>query len=323
MHPTLCNVIERSDSFGVDERAAARKVRNKYAEYGGLPRHVSAYGLLTDEPAMAPTKAGAIWRVPLRWVAARPLRETQLIGEDLHDVEVLAGAADDYLNSKQYGALRVRVGKVAGGGGNTSRVLANAAVHEQLPSLCVVDSDRECPGSPLGPTAQDCMAVTGPGLYEVVVTAGRELENAVPWRLIDQLRREQEPPPSEQLASLNRVQPRASQFVDLKRGCRGHDITRLAGSPCETFWQSVQEGLTGVPTCCPTGCRAEVFGSCGHRLVRELGRSMLGEVESHLRATAGQHARHRAYVPSPGDADWLDLGKRVFEAGLGLSQRRI
>jgi hypothetical protein len=126
--PPLCAAIEANSDFSADERAAAKKARQKYAEHGGLCRHVSVFGRVVDgPPALQPARAGQVWNIPLRWLANQPLHETQLVAEDLHDVNVLTAAAEDSLNNRRLFAFRVRVCAVPGGGANTSRVRAEGA----------------------------------------------------------------------------------------------------------------------------------------------------------------------------------------------------
>lgn len=324
--PALCEVIEADAVFSADERAAAKKIRQKYAEHGGLAKQLAVFGRLIDSPTqLAPVRTGQTWDIPLRWLAGQQLHETQLVAEDLHDVKVLTGAAEDSLNHRRLFAFRVRVCGVPGGGGNSHRVLAQKAVTEQRITICFVDSDKECPTAPVGPTAAKCQAVNGSGLYDLRLTGGRSLENALPWRLLDQVRSTTTPLPSVALARLEGAAAEASRFANLKRGVFGHDIQRLSQSPCCGYWSAVRVSLghPPVPACCAAGCAAAAVGSCTDHFVGGYGSSTVADAEAWLALSSGSTSRHIDYFGAPDAAEWRDLGKWVAEYGLGMPARRL
>ena len=323
MPPQLCSAIESSALFSEDERAAARKVRSRFAEYGALADELDIYGVLADGTATSPARVGRVWEVPLSWIAQRPLHELQLLAEDLRDIGVLVGAAEDYLHHERFHAFRVRVAGVPGGGGNTHRVLVHLAIDAQRICLCVADSDRECPISPLGPSAAACVQIAGDGLFEVRCTQGRSMENAVPARLLDLIRPHNVPLPSALLAEVNAAKSGAGKFVNLKRGLFGHDLARLGGSACGNYWHEVCAVVGSKPACCSGGCAAGKVGDCNYQILPGLGNATLADVSTRLIGTATDPMRRSAYLPSPESAEWTDLGRLVFEFGLGLPPRRI
>ena len=324
--PTLCAAIEADDNFSVDERAAAKKVRQKYAEHGGLPRQLSVYGRLVDAPTAAlPVRTGQTWDIPLRWLAAQPLHETQLVAEDLHDVNVLTAAAEDCLNHRRLFAFRVRVCAVPGGGANTARAFAQKALAEQRITICFADSDKESPAGPVGATAARCQVVTGAGLYDLNITAGRALENALPWPLLDLLRPHSSPAPSGALANLEAAAPGAARFANLKRGVFTHDVHRLGTTACATFWAAarISLGRPPMPPCCPTGCTATAAGACREQLIAGFGNSTLADAEAWFAVSTGSTTRQAAYMSSSDAAEWRALGNWVAEYGFGMPPRRL
>lgn len=324
--PALCAAIEADSNFSADERAAAKKIRQKYAEHGGLSRQLSVFGRIVDgPPALQPVRAGQTWEIPLRWLAAQPLHETQLVAEDLHDVNVLKAAAQDSLNHRRLFAFRVRVCAVPGGGGNTSRAFAQKALAEQRITICFADSDKESPTGPVGTTAERCQAVTGAGLYDLQLTVGRSLENALPWQLLDLLRPHSKPVPSDILANVEAAAPGAARFANLKRGVFAHDVHRLGTSACAIFWATARTSLgrPPAPPCCPTGCTATAAGSCTEQFIAGFGASTLADAEAWFAASTGSSTRHAAYVASADAAEWNTLGSWVAEYGLGMPPRRL
>ena len=324
--PSLCQVIESDTAFSADERAASKKIRQKYAEHGGLAKQVAVFGRLIDSATqLAPVRVGLSWDIPLRWLAGQPLYETQLVAEDLNDVGVLTGAAEDSLNHRRLFAFRVRLAGVAGGGGNSHRVLNQKAIAEQRITIGFTDSDKECPAAPVGPTAAKCQAVGGPGLYDLRLTRGRSLENTLPWRLLDRIRATCNPLPSVALAQLDAVVPDAPRFANLKRGVFGHDIHRLGQAPCAGYWSStrVALGRPQVPHCCAVGCKADAVGSCSENFVSGYGSSTVADAATWLVSSTGNTSRHRDYFSEPDAAEWRELGQWVAEYGLGMPRRRI
>lgn len=324
--PALCAAIEADSNFSVDDRAAAKKVRQKYAEHGGLSRQLTVFGRLVDRPdASQPVLAGQTWQIPLRWLAERQLLETQLVAEDLNDVTVVTAAAEDCLNLRRLFAFRVRVCPVPGGGTNTSRSFEQKAVTEQRITICFADSDKESPAGPIGQTAAKCQAVAGAGLYDLRLTSGRSLENALPWQLLDLLRADRNPKPSVTLASVEAATPGAARFANLKRGMFSHDICRLGTSACAVFWAEarISLGCPSTPACCPTGCEAAKASECREKFIEGLDSSTLADAVAWFSAHSGSTARQAVYMSSADAAEWKNLGNWAAEYGLGMKQRRL
>lgn len=321
--PEVCRRIEDWTAFSEDERAAARKIRIKHPEHGALRRNLQTYSKVVDSGVTLPHWTGTCWQVPFQWIAERSLKETQLLAEDLYDIEVLKGAANDYQWTNNLRAFRVRCYELAGGGGNCHRVLTQHAIERQGIVLCNVDSDREGPDSELGETAQKCIDVSGDGLYQVYTTMGRELENMLPWRLIDLVRDKVVPLPSAQLAWLSRIDERAACFSDLKRGMFGFDLIRLTGTTAGAYWLPIARKIRDTPNCCAKPCAAPKVGDCRDRLTAGFGNATLRDVSVHLKDTSLNPSRHQAYSPSPGIVEWQAIGRQVFEFCLGAESRRI
>ena len=321
--PKICRIIESSSDFSHDDRAAAAKIRAKFVEYGSLPGNLNVFCKLVDDGTLTPRKEGQVWLVPFRWIAENPLRETQLVAEDLRDVQVLTGAAEDFKQKNHYRAFRVRIGAVPGGGGNTHRTFAQTALTEQRIAICIADSDKECPTASLGATASACMTISGAGLFDLRVTQGRTLENALPWRLLDAIRPNKPPQPSFEMANIERAHPAASKFLNVKRGIYGHDLNRLNGTQSGQFWDATRIGLGKEIKCCAAGCKADKLGNCSTIIAPGFGNSTLADAQAYIENTKHKTNRHEDYLPSPGAEEWLDLGRWVFEFGLSSSARRF
>lgn len=317
-----CRLIEASGAFSAEQIAAAQKIRNRFADYGSLPTRLQKYCSVTSSGTQ-PSQAPHGWDVPLHWVASNPMGRSCLICEDLHDTHVFISAAEDFLVQQGLRAFELRAEPVAGGGGNTHRVLQQVAITDQRLSVCVVDSDRKAPAEGPGPTAAPCAAVNTPGVYAVVLTNTRMIENSIPWRLIDRARATRAPLPSDELASMEQEHPRTSEFLNFKKGVCGFEISQMTPNSTKAFWQAAAAALVGPPTCCPAGtCNAAQESACKYRIHRGYGGTLLADVAAWLLANPGQQ-RGRQYLPSPNGGDWSAIGATVAAFAVGLAPRRI
>lgn len=317
-----CKLIERLGVFSAEQVGAAQRIRNRFADYGSLPSKLAKYCIVTNTGAQ-PVQAAYGWDVPLHWLANNPLVRSCLLCEDLHDTAVFIAAGEDSLMREGLHAFELRADPVSGGGGNTHRVLQQVAINDQRLCVCVVDSDKKAPTEGPGATATPCAAVSAPGLYLVMLTDSRMIENAIPWRLIDKVRSSRVPLPSTELTSADQKYAQTSQYLNLKRGICGFEISQLTPNTSKAFWQSAAACLSGPPTCCPNGaCTAAQESACKYRVHRGYGGSLMSDVAAWLSANRNP-LRSRQYLPSPNDADWKFIGATVAALTLGLGKRRI
>ncbi len=317
-----CRLIEGAGIFSSEQIGAAQRIRNRYADYGSLPEKITKYCIVTNV-GTEPLPAAHGWNVPLHWLAANPLQRSCLLCEDLHDTNVFIAAGEDFLARQGLLAFELRADPMAGGGGNTHRVLQQVAINDQRPCVCVVDSDRKAPNEGAGPTAAPCAALSAPGVYSVLLTDSRMIENTIPWRLLDKARSTRVPLPSIELASAEQKSPQSSRFLNFKKGVSGFEISQMAPIPSKAFWQAAGASLIGPPTCCPpNACTAVQESACKYRVHRGFGSSLLADVATWLADNRSPH-RSRHYLPSPNGTDWEIIGATVASVTLGLGRRRI
>jgi hypothetical protein len=320
MEPRLCHFIETSPLFSQEDRATAKRIRNRHSDYGALPDCLECHAQVVAD-GLEPTRNGQNWLVPIRWIALHALSETNLVCEDLHDVAVVRAAAEDALAERRLRAFFVRVAGQPGGGANTHRVLHDVAVVRQKVVFCVIDSDRKFPGDAPGPTAQPCLDVRGSGLYSVQMTAGRAIENSIPWRLLDKVRPQRPRPPSTELADIDDKHPDTPWYLPFKKDVKGYDIAQFAGA-CRHFWEAASTAVSGPLTCCPAACTAPDQPQCSYQVHCGFGGGVLADVESWIQAETAPD-RSSKYLPSQNDADWRAIGAKVGAYALGGPKRRI
>ncbi len=317
--PRYCKAIEqRADIFSNAERASAAKIRARHADYGDLVNHVRTKAIIVSA-GNAPQFIANDWHVPVEWIAANPLTKSHLVCEDLYDISVMRAAGEDHLRTINLNSFVIQASPLSGGGNNTHRVLADAALVEQKICLCIVDSDKTSPTSNLGNTAAQCTNVLGDGLYMVVMTNGRSIENSIPWRLINRARR---PDSTDSLVHLERNSPTATAHLDFKGGFRGHDLKGLPDQRCVTYWTAASVASIGPAVCCATSCQAVDHPNCTYRLHEGFGRTLLKDVGDWLQSNQ-QPRRHEQYIPSPNHDDWHRLGGIVADYALGIRPMRI
>ena len=317
--PSLCRFWEACGRLSEEQRAIATKIRLRYSELAALQQILALHAQIALDGA-TPTFTDPVWTIPLSWIAANDLSETHLVCEDLYDCTISHEAARDYLAFSSLSKLQLRLDHTAGGGGNTHRVLRREALISQKICVCVVDSDRDEPSTTatLGPTAQNCLQVLGQGVYEVLMTKGRELENHLPSRLVDKIRplwRGQVP--SAAYTQLENAYQGITLYADLKAGLKRKNVEGLGGLS-RTYWEGAMVALGQVVVCCAGACGAAHAGGCQHTVLEPLNTRLLRDAGEYLETNAHDLKRHRGYLPSPNEAFWKEMGKVVAAYGVSV-----
>lgn len=325
--PEICRILEDSPRLSEEQRATAKKIRTRFSELAGLKNVLSIYAEISVAGHL-PKKNKGIWTLPLDWVAMNKIDATNLICEDLYDCELIREAGVDYLYSNELHKLALALEYAPGGGGNTHRTFQYRAVQGQKVSLCVVDSDRTNPdpSAPYGPTANACTQVSGDGVYELLITEGRELENHIPLRLIDQIftKKWHGATPSAASTTLEAQHAGISLYADLKAGVRKFDVDTMTGS-AQVYWRTAMASLPHCTTqCCSSNCTTETSGACKQIIVEPLGRKLLKLAGAYLRSPgrAGTNRRQLQYLPSPNDDFWKTVGMTVAAYGICVKPSR-
>lgn len=312
IHPSICRMLEDSQRFSEEHRAIAKKIRNKYSELAQLPNILQMHASLCTEGTL-PTLTDGVWNIPIDWLANYGLSESTLICEDLYDCDICQEAANDFLSLQGLNGLRLKLDPTPGGGGNTHRVLESKAITGQKISVCVVDSDRESPHEKLksDSTAEKCMQITAHGVYQVIVSTGREIENHIPSRLLDNINRTWEgDKPSNSYIRLNKAHPDITLFNDMKSGVKKWNID-LMNENSKNYWQSAYQALGINPKCCENSCQSKNSGDCCTSILHPFGKSLLKSSGQYLKSQASNPKRHTDYLPSPNDSFWKSMGAVV------------
>jgi hypothetical protein len=320
--PAICRIIEGCTRLSEEQRGVAKKIRSKFSELSQLQSILPTYGQISIK-SNPPAFSSGVWDVPLDWIARHGLSQTHLVCEDLYDCQISHEAARDFLHANNLARLELSLDHTSGGGVNTHRIFKAEAIDAQKICLCVVDSDKSNPSADaaLGQTAQACLGISGNGIYELMISAGRELENELPVRLVDKLRNSWHGDrPSVNHAAFNAIHPNVWSFADLKTGLRRREIESMKGHD-KAHWQVCANTLPhSKSACCPAGCAIRKEDICKQIVIEPLGRTLLKEAVGYLKDDSRIFSpkRFSEYIPSPNDAFWKDLGRRVAAYGVSI-----
>lgn len=166
---------------------AFERAKSRVATEGGLIQKVKTIVSVVVDTSGVPNSVTVGDRrtitIPLIWFdTSAKVQPTQLLAENIDDVRVaiLIGKIGPLLPPAHF--VPLSVSERHGGGSSISNVLAANACQDKF-CLCLADSDRTAPTSALGATAQNLNSYTNESIFplvEVVITAGRDLENSLP-----------------------------------------------------------------------------------------------------------------------------------------------
>ncbi|MBH1987237.1 MAG: hypothetical protein I8H76_07940 [Burkholderiales bacterium] len=166
------------------------------------------------------------------------------------------------------------------------------------------------------------MSVSGTGLYELMISDGREFENHLPLRLIDKLRPSWHADrPSVTQAKFSALHPCFELFADLKVGLRRREAESMSGE-CKSYWEACADAFPHSNNkCCLTGCSVtKKEDACKQVIFEPLGRTLLKDAVAYLTddKRISSPKRSTEYLPSPNDAFWKVLGQKVAAYGIGI-----
>ncbi len=239
------------------QKAAFIRAAGKVTEEGMLPRRLNVLGRViasTDtRPSAIINGSQRVITFPLRWFdLTAKIQPVILLAENLSDVKVYQtiGEAGSVLASLGY--VFHSISPRHGGGSTIGQVLRGIA-QSDLICLCLVDSDKACPQSIEGDTARSVAQFRNVQTYpliEVLLTLGRDLENALPdsFYKITYSAGSQHESMAQTLLELSLQGERdIRRHLDVKKGLVLRDVFGFtAGSPEVGFWQTGLTILLGI-----------------------------------------------------------------------------
>lgn len=265
-----------------------------YAQHRAILGKVRVYATVTPIAVSGPHVQSvhsnqSVITVPLDWFkTSAKVQPTALLAENLDDANLYLRIGEAGAILASWGYLSLSARPIHGGGGTISQVLQGYVGSGDL-CLCLVDSDRACPGGVLGNTASSVQPFKSQQypLSDVLETVARDAENLLPdtfyiggfhssphlFPAADVLDR---------LTSATEFDARS--HLDIKRGLSLRQVFALTpGSPERLFWESKVKliiGLLPSPLALPclaighcnagtaTACTCVVVPACTGDLLR-------------------------------------------------------
>lgn len=167
--------------------SAIHRILERIAREFNLTKNLPVYGHVVSgantSVISSQSSTQRIITFPLRWFdSSAKIQPTILLGEHIEDSYTLKLFAEvaTVINNIPY--LPIKLQHDHGGGSAIGDILQHHASSSSQ-CICVVDSDRSCPGGNIGGTAQTVQrfkSSTSYPLIDVMETIGRDLENTLP-----------------------------------------------------------------------------------------------------------------------------------------------
>ncbi|MDO8332144.1 MAG: hypothetical protein Q7T36_16890 [Fluviicoccus sp.] len=275
------------------------------------------------------TKLDDGWRVPLNIfydnsLVVRPL----LLCEDLTDAEVLEYAAKHYVLVNKIRGCKISV-RLEGGGGSCITDRLDYILRAQRDFvLCITDSDKLSPSDNLDDTAGKCanLIKSSNWVARYLPTPGRELENLIPWRFIDQALNVDCTRRWEVIKRLcNIAGSSVADYIDIKEGVRNRWVLEMPdGSPNRMYWEAIidllkekdpqlQALLDKCNHSSKDACECYVFPNVAKRTADQV----LGWLKINTPHKSAESLERRL------DDDWVNIGREIFDFCCGDDKIRL
>lgn len=292
-------------------RVRAAKFRIRVTRDGSQPSHSSE----------------GEWSLPLHWIHENGVPLGVILAENLRDARL-------YRECAQHHAIIEKVGTpicldlANGGGADTPRVLEEEAASQRRFVICITDSDRCCPQSPLNHTSRECARIAATTQWVVFHLAleEREIENVVPQNILKEVVYSLGSPEMqsryESLLQLGNRNTNAWAFLDLKEGT---PLKTMFGD-CENFWSPFKSHAVCTAhsrnECIDGGqCAASSREDCECLIAPSLGQRVLDHTLQFLNERSPHESAKRARS-SDNIKRWLDIGAWLSAWGAAMPKVR-
>lgn len=320
----LITKLESDINLSSVARGVFSQIRIEYSFIASVLKQLHYRVHIVPTPGKPAKKSSTEWILPIAHVAAKGLRPTVLLGENSFDSDVYAFAAQHYRIASKLKDVHLRISSRNGNGSGVSGELERISKAEEEFCLCITDSDRFCPTSGFGDIAAATEKIVKGSNWVITHQApeSRELENALPAQLIDEVALELGM--SDEINSaIGSIGPDAALFADLKGGTSKYWIEKtVTDEQAKKYWNikadkkfkgMVMRDCSAVP-CSKDGCLCVVFP----KVTKDLAK--------HVHALLENDSAHETYRRSKSSfnfEDWLRLGRNVLEAGAAPRPMRL
>ena len=257
------------------------------------------------------------WEVSLEFLGRTGISKTNLIAENLTDVDAYINAAKHYLINNKLGGT-VFAEKIAGGGSTTPNVFKNQIIDEKKWCLCITDGDKNFPGQKSSNMSNSCKEISNinNSISAHISIDAKEIENIVPLKLID----ESIPPTHAYQWDKHKnmffpLNINGHLFCDLKKGTKYRNINHMhPRTPERLFWDELISKTTPplkINKACDEYCQNEKTEACCCYISHGYGDNLLSEIVTNLNQS-NPHTVEKKIRNDPLFKQWLNIGEIVF-----------
>lgn len=171
-----------------------------------------------------------------------------VVAENIYDINFFEILTKSFLSSSGLKHINFNFNRVLGGGNTTAQVVAENSKKTGVPILVILDSDKKYPGGDIGGTAKKVLELGVTKNVNVVLTASREIENIIPFILLEDLF-EKNKGQTDKLQKYKKIcdlkvdGANPVKYLDFKKGIKLSHATKENCDNTNKFWSEVLMAL--------------------------------------------------------------------------------
>lgn len=320
----LIDKLERERSLSQKARGVVSSLRSEYTFLSSLLKQLRYKVRVAATYQRFERVDERTWKVPVKHIARNGIRPTILLGENTLDGDVYVQAAHHYKIHSGMKNVQVSIEPRNGNGAGVSKELQRIVNHEKEFCLCLTDSDRFSAGDALGEIAAACSRVVSGAQWVVnhETSISRELENTVPWSLVDEaMQKIKLPQWAETKASISDIGDAALQYGDFKEGTSLRWAKQHPnGSPANNYWSEIVRKIPpGIVCDDESRCGKDV---CECFIAPKIAKNLVEHVLEFMTSESA-HEVYRRAKSSHNFSEWLRLGQEVLEIAAAPKPMRM
>jgi len=336
----LFDTLAQSQQLAAWERRVAATLWQQSTQIGKLANNFTFRVIIvnTNGPLFEKTSQTE-WRIQLKEIGSKGIRAPVLLAEDITDTRLFELAAWHYIFNQGYGsALSIKLDpRMAGGKGNVFRQFRSLLESAREWCLCLTDSDKMSPtGKPIGTSSRHLKklpaAFSTSAISEYAELPVREVENLIPFNLIEQSLRERDNDSFQRWIKLieeNQSPDNIVNFADLKLGTAFSNIkSQPENSPNFIFWKQEIDRLINLgigihsEECAHKSESQDKIQNCNCMITNAISTHLVELVIDYL-DNIGKQQSYQMIKKSRNIDGWLKIGRIVAEWSCASGLKRI
>jgi hypothetical protein len=301
-------------------KAAVLRALGTVAERGAIRDTVRSRLIVEGHGDQVTRDTDGHWHAPINELVGVTLQSAELMAEDIQDTSALEIAARHFKKKEKLRGLEISLAPSNGGGNRILPCFQSAIAARQRFTFAITDSDKKHPNDTSGEVSRHCAnsAKEAQWICKHVELPCHEIENLLPLNLIvDAINSSSENASLkvaiDRIVGMGEKRVEALRYTDLKNGIFGRvSTTSELNVDRRTFWKSVIRDCGYAKEICEGECDNT---SCQCTIHPGLGTHVVQHFLDHCSHQSEQKQVERMNT-SPHAADWLAVGKAVFDWGI-------